>query len=177
MEHIERTVSSETVYKGKIITVTKDRAELENGAVVLREVVRHCGGVCVLAFDENGDVLFVRQYRYPYSESLLELPAGKLEQGEAPEACGFRELEEETGYRAAKLFYLGELYPSPGFLDERLYLFRAGDVSRRSQRLDEDEFLSVEKIPYERAVEMCLTGELKDAKTVTALLLYHMTKG
>ncbi len=177
MEHIERTISSEIIYKGRIITVTRDRAELENGAVVLREVVRHCGGVGILAFDENGDVLFVRQYRYPYAESLLELPAGKLEPGEAPEICGLRELEEETGYHAEKLCFMGELYPSPGFLDERLYLFMAEELSCRSQRLDEDEFLSVERIPFKKAVKMCLAGEIKDAKTVAALLLYHAKKG
>jgi ADP-ribose pyrophosphatase len=175
MEHFERTVSSELLHKGRVVSVYQDTAELENGAIVNREVVRHSGGVAVLAIHEN-NVLFVRQFRYPFAENLYELPAGKLEQGEDPAACGLRELKEETGYRAGKISPLGVIYPSPGYIDERLHVFLASDLTYEGQSLDENEFLTNIKIPYEKAIEMCLSGELKDAKTVTGLLLYHAGK-
>jgi ADP-ribose pyrophosphatase len=175
MEHFERTVSSELQFKGRVVSVFKDKAEIENGAVVSREVVRHSGGVAVLAMHEN-DVLFVRQFRYPFAENLYELPAGKLEPGEDPAACGLRELKEETGYRAEKISPLGLIYPSPGYIDERLHIFLASNLTYEGQRLDENEFLTNIKIPYEKAIAMCLSGELKDAKTVTGLLLYHAGK-
>jgi ADP-ribose pyrophosphatase len=175
MEHFERTVSSELLHKGRVVSVYRDKAELENGAIVNREVVRHSGGVAVLAIHEN-NVLFVRQFRYPFAENLYELPAGKLEPGEDPAACGLRELREETGFSAGKISPLGVIYPSPGYIDERLYIFLAEDLTFEGQKLDENEFLTNIKIPYEKAVSMCLSGELKDAKTVTGLLLYHAGK-
>jgi ADP-ribose pyrophosphatase len=175
MEHFERTVSSELLHKGRVVSVYRDKAELENGAIVNREVVRHSGGVAVLAIHED-NVLFVRQFRYPFAENLYELPAGKLEQGEDPAACGLRELKEETGYRAGKISPLGVIYPSPGYIDERLHIFLASELTYEGQNLDENEFLTNIKIPYEKAIAMCLSGELKDAKTVTGLLLYHAGK-
>jgi ADP-ribose pyrophosphatase len=175
MEHFERTVSSELLHKGRVVSVFRDKAELENGAIVNREVVRHSGGVAVLAIHEN-NVLFVRQFRYPFAENLYELPAGKLEPGEDPAECGLRELKEETGYNAGKLSPLGVIYPSPGYIDERLYIFLAESLTFVGQKLDENEFLTNIKIPYEKAIAMCLSGELKDAKTVTGLLLYHAGK-
>ena len=175
MEHFERTISSELLHRGRVVSVYQDKAELENGAVVSREVVRHSGGVTVLAI-ENGEVLFVRQFRYPFAENLYELPSGKLEPGEDPAACGLRELREETGYRAEKLSKLGVIYPSPGYIDEKLHIYFAECLTYEGQRLDENEFLTNIRIPYEKAIEMCLSGELKDAKTVTGLLLYHSGK-
>jgi ADP-ribose pyrophosphatase len=175
MEHFERTVSSELLHKGRVVSVYRDKAELENGAIVNREVVRHSGGVAVLAIHEN-NVLFVRQFRYPFAENLYELPAGKLEQGEDPAECGLRELKEETGYRAKKISPLGVIYPSPGYIDEKLHIFLASNLAYEGQSLDENEFLTNIKIPYEKAIAMCLSGELKDAKTVTGLLLYHAGK-
>jgi ADP-ribose pyrophosphatase len=175
MEHFERTVSSEQLFKGRVVSVYRDKAELENGAIVSREVVRHSGGVTILAIHEN-NVLFVRQFRYPFAENLYELPAGKLEPGEEPAACGLRELREETGYRAGKISPLGVIYPSPGYIDEKLHIFLAEELAFEGQSLDENEFLTNIKIPYEKAIEMCLSGELKDAKTVTGLLLYHAGK-
>jgi ADP-ribose pyrophosphatase len=175
MEHFERTVSSELLHKGRVVSVYRDKAELENGAIVNREVVRHSGGVAVLAIHED-NVLFVRQFRYPFAENLYEIPAGKLEQGEAPAACGLRELKEETGFRAGKISPLGVIYPSPGYIDERLHIFLASELTYEGQNLDENEFLTNIKIPYEKAIEMCLSGEIKDAKTMTGLLLYHAGK-
>lgn len=173
MEHSEKTLSSSRLYSGKILSLHVDEVELQNGNTATREVVHHNGGVCVLAVDEEDSVLFVRQFRYPYREVLLELPAGKLEAGEDPAACGLRELEEETGYIAGDYRFLARVYPSPGYLDEVLYLYLAKHLTPAQQHLDEDEFLSVEKIPLERAVAHCLDGEITDAKSLVALLKYN----
>lgn len=170
MEHFEKTLSSESIYKGRVIELRRDEVELENGSRAEREVIHHNGGVAVLALDDNGNALFVRQYRYPYGEVLLELPAGKLAVGEDPGDCGLRELREETGYIAGDYRFLGKVYPTPGYTDEILYLYVARDLVFAGQRLDEDEFLTVLKIPYKKAVEMCLSGEIKDAKTLIAIL-------
>jgi ADP-ribose pyrophosphatase len=172
LEYNEKQISSEEIFKGKIITVRLDQVELVNGKTAAREVVHHNGGVAVLALDEDENVLFVRQFRYPYGEVLLELPAGKLELGEDPAACGLRELEEETGYAAAHCESLGVAYPTPGYCDEVLYLYFAKDLTKTAQNLDEDEFLSVEKIPLEQAVAMCVDGTIKDAKTLAAILKF-----
>jgi ADP-ribose pyrophosphatase len=129
-----------------------------------------------VAVDDDGNILLVRQYRYPYAENLLEIPAGKLEKGEDPEACGIRELREETGYEAGKFTFLAEVYPTPGYTDERLHLYAAGRLAFKGQKLDSDEFLSVLKVPFEEAVEMCFGGEIKDAKSVIAILMYNQSK-
>lgn len=176
MEHFEKRLSSETLFKGNVIELRRDMVELENGSAAAREVIHHNGGVAALAIDDDGNVLFVKQFRYPYGEVLLELPAGKLNAGEDPAACGLRELEEETGYIAEDLRFLGKVYPTPGYTDEILYLYAAEKLSFKGQRLDEDEFLTVVKIPYEKAVEKCLNGEIKDGKTLIAILIHNAQK-
>lgn len=173
MEHFEKTLSSETIYKGRVVTLKLDTVELENGSSAIREVICHSGGVAVLAIDDEDNILFVRQFRYPYAAELLELPAGKLEPGEAPEACGMRELEEETGYTAKEFEFLAKAYPTPGYTDEVLHLYVAKELEATSQRLDKDEFLTVEKIPCAKAVELCMNGGIRDAKTLIAILMYH----
>lgn len=173
MEHFEKTLSSELVFKGRVLEVRNDSVELENGSVTTREVIRHNGGVAVLAVDGEENILFVRQYRYPYAEVLLELPAGKLNSGEDPEACGRRELQEETGYEAGEFTLLGVAYPTPGYTDEQLHLYAAKNLTFKGQQLDEDEFLTVLKIPYKEAVQRVLSGEIKDAKTVIAILMHN----
>ena len=171
MELKETKLSSETVYDGKIIKVQKDTVELPNGKEAVREVVRHSGGVCVCAVDGALNLFFVRQYRYPFAEEMLELPAGKLDvEGEDAYDGALRELREETGIHAADLMPLGEIYSSVGFCDESIHLYLAVNIEQGTQCLDEDEFISVEKIPLGRAVEMCLKGELRDAKTVACVL-------
>lgn len=176
MKHFEKTLSSELIFKGKIVELRRDCVELENGSTATREVIHHNGGVAALALDEDGNVLFVKQYRYPYGEVLLELPAGKLNVGEDPAACGLRELEEETGYTAGDFRILGKVYPTPGYTDELLYLYTAEKLVFKGQNLDEDEFVTVLKIPYEEAVEKCLNGEIRDAKTIIAILMYNARK-
>ena len=175
MDFEEKTISSEYLYKGRIINLRKDTALLPNGEEAVREVIEHPGGVAVAPLTEDGDLLMVRQFRYPYKEVVLEVPAGKLSAGEIPLECGKRELQEETGATAQEYINLGILYPSPGYVNEKIYLYLAMDLTFGEQNLDEDEFLSVESIPLERAVDMALSGEITDAKTLAIVLkIYAM---
>lgn len=161
----EKTVNKNYIYKGRIINVRRDDAELPNGRPCIREVVEHNGGVCVAALTDNDELLFVRQFRYPYMEVIPELPAGKLELGEDPFESGKRELEEETGFIADEYRDMGKFYPSPGYCGEIIHLYAAKKLSYKNQNLDEDEFLDVEKIPLDKAVEMVLSNEIRDGKT------------
>lgn len=170
MSHFEKTMHSQDVFVGRVIHVTNDEVELENGNTAMREVVGHPGGVCVAALTENEELLFVRQFRYPYKEVLLELPAGKLEKGQTPLENGKRELLEETGAIGREYMTLGKLYPSPGYCGEIIHLYFCRVDHYEDQQPDEDEFLDFVKIPLKKAVEMVLNGELPDAKTQTAVL-------
>jgi ADP-ribose pyrophosphatase len=166
----EKTINKNYVYTGKIINVRRDDAALPNGKPCIREVVEHSGGVCIAALTDECELLFVRQFRYPYMQVIPELPAGKLEKGEDPFDSGKRELEEETGCIADEYFDLGKFYPSPGYCGEIIHLYAAKKLHKTKQNLDEDEFLSVEKIPLEKAVEMILSNEIRDGKTQAAVL-------
>jgi len=166
----EEQLSSEYFYKGKIINMRRDKALLPDGSEAFREVVEHPGGVCVAALTDEREVLFVRQFRYPYFEEVLEIPAGKRDPGEEPLDCGKRELKEETGAVASRYIDLGRLYPTPGYTNEVIYMYGAMGLEFQEQTPDEDEFLAVERIPLEKAVEMVMNGELPDAKTQAAIL-------
>ena len=171
MDLTERTLRREEKFRGKIVTVHVDTVELPNGGTALREVADHPGGVAVLALDGENRVLAVTQYRYPFGRTLLEIPAGKLDHpGEDPYAAGLRELKEETGAVPGKYESLGRILPSPGCYGEILHLYLAQDLRMEEQRLDEDEFLNVERIPFDEMVRRCLSGEIEDAKTVAAVL-------
>ena len=176
MNLTEKTLTSKTIYEGRIINLKVDTALLPNGSEAGREYVTHPGGVCVAALTDKNEILAVRQYRYPYGEVLLEIPAGKRDKsGEDPLCCGKRELKEETGAEAGNYYPLGILYPSPGYCDEKIYMFAATDLSYGECNPDDDEFLEVEKIPIEKFVDMILSGEITDAKTQAAVLkLYTM---
>lgn len=176
MNLIEKQLSKEYRYRGRIINLRVDRARLPNGAEATREVVEHPGGVCVVPLTDNGEVLFVRQFRYPYSEVVLEVPAGKRDKDEDPLECGKRELQEETGAKAEQFRYLGELYPSPGYCGEIIHMYVATGLHFGKTHPDEDEFLEPERIPLEQAVQMVLDGEIKDAKTQAALLKVYLLK-
>ena len=166
----EKKLSREEIFKGPVVHLVVDRVELENGHETSREVVEHPGGVCVAALTEKNELLFVRQFRYPYGEVVLELPAGKLEKGSTPLENGKRELKEETGATGFGYLSLGKLYPSPGYTSEiiHLYFCRVGNFGEMEP--DDDEFLEVERIPLEKAVEMVLNNEIPDSKTQTAVL-------
>lgn len=166
----EKRIDGEVKFNGKIISVVTDRIELADGQPAYREVVRKNGGVCVVPMTDNGEIIFVNQFRYPYAEVVKEVPAGKLEKDEDPLECGLRELSEETGYVANKVVSLGVFYPSPGIMDEKLYMYYVSDLTLGEAHLDEGEFLTVEKIPLEDAVQMILDGKILDGKTQTAVL-------
>ncbi len=176
MPHFEKTISSKEIFSGKVIRVCHDDVILENGKSAKREVVYHNGGVCVLPLTESSEVLFVKQFRYPYRQEVLEIPAGKLEKGEDPLESGKRELLEEVGAAADKITFLGELYPSPGYCGEIISMYLAEDLSFAEQSLDEDEFLDVVKIPLSEAVKMVMENKIPDAKTQTAILKTYLLK-
>ena len=170
MNLTEKTVSQEYFFRGRVINMRRDDIELPNGAPAIREVVEHPGGVCIAALTDEKELLFVRQYRYPYSEVLLEIPAGKLNRGEDPLEAGKRELQEETGAAATEYISLGKLYPSPGYCDEIIHMYLATGLSYGEMNPDEDEFLEVERIPLDKAAKMVLNNEITDAKTQAAIL-------
>lgn len=166
----EKTLSSEQKFDGKIVKLYVDSVELEDGKKSFREVIKHPGGVCVLPMDEEGNVLFVRQFRYPHKKVLLEIPAGKLEYGENPSECGIRELKEETGCTCDRYEYLGSLIPTPAYCGEVIHMYLARGLHYGEQMLDSGEFLDIEKIPLDRAVEMIMNNEIEDSKTQIAVL-------
>lgn len=166
----ERKLSSETVYDGKIIKVTKDTVSLEDGKETLREVVHHPGGACVVPVTDDGEVILVRQYRYPHGTETLEVPAGKLEYGEDPMECGKRELLEETGATADAIYSLGQLLPTPAYDKEVIYMYLAQGLHFEEQKLDEGEFLDIVKMPLQKAVKLVMQDKIRDAKTQIALM-------
>lgn len=171
MDLTERTLSSQVLYDGVIVKLRKDAAQLPNGARTGREVVEHPGGVGVVALDGDGNVLVVRQFRYPLGEVLLEIPAGKLDHpGENHLAAGKRELSEETGAEAGRWTYLGFLHASPGFSTEVIHLYLAEELTFGTCHPDEGEFLTAERIPLEELTAMALDGRLTDAKSVAGVL-------
>ena len=170
MDYTERPVGSVEKYKGVIVRVRLDDAELYTGKVVKREVVEHPGGVTILPVDEEGNCTMVRQFRYPFGRMMLEAPAGKLEYGEDHRECAVRELSEETGFSADELIYLGGFYTSPGFSSELLHIYLALGLHAGESHLDEGEFLNVEKIPLQQLSDMVMANEIEDAKTIIAIL-------
>lgn len=166
----EETCSEELLYEGRIIRVHVDEVLLENGKTAKREVVDHPGGVTVVVLTPENQFLFVRQFRYPYREVLLELPAGKLEPGEDPFLAMKREQLEETGTTGTDYHYLGEIYPSPGYCGEVIRLWTCRLDTLGKSRPDEDEFLETQAIPAVRALEMVMAGEIPDAKTQIGIL-------
>jgi ADP-ribose pyrophosphatase len=166
----ESPVEENTVYRGIIVNVRRDQAQLVDGSITGREVVEHPGGVAVFAVDDEERVVMVRQFRYPMGEVLLELPAGKLEPGEDPRACALRELEEETGVVPEELWSMGCSYSSPGIFTERIHLYVARGLRQGVARPDDGEFLTVERIPLRELLEMIEDNRLPDGKSMVGIL-------
>lgn len=173
---VERQVGSTVVYRGNVLTLRVDDVELPSGKRSRREVVEHPGGVAVVAVDRDGSVILVRQYRYPVRSALWEIPAGKLDPGEDPRECAARELEEETGYRAAVLEEVVPFYTSPGFCDEALHLFFARGLTAGEDRPEEDEIIETRRVPRAGLDEMIARGEIRDGKTLLGLFV-AMSRG
>lgn len=169
MEFMEKTINSELIFDGRVVKLYKDSVELSTGQKTFREVVKHSGGVVILAFKED-KILLVKQFRYPMKEVMLELPAGKLEHGEDPFEAAKRELEEETGYCANKWTDLGYVYTSPGYSDEKLYLYKAEDLEFTHCHPDEGEIIQAFEYKYDDVLKMIDNGQINDAKTLCALL-------
>jgi len=166
-----RILSHRRVYDGKILSLELDEIQEEGGAKALREVVRHRGSVAAIPVDDQGRVVLVRQYRHPVGEALWEVPAGILEKGESPEQAVRREVEEEVGRRAGHVERLAVFHPTPGFCDEVLHLFRATALQEAPLHPDEDEVLEVKWYTLDEARALLRAGEVKDAKTIIALLM------
>lgn len=173
MQLEEKTVRKNYIYRGKIINVRCDDAELPNGRPCRREIVEHPGGACVLCV-KDGKVALVKQFRYAYGEAIYEIPAGKLNEGEDPMLAAERELGEETGMIADDLVLRFVLYPTPGYTNEKIFIYEALGVREGKQHLDEGEFLNVEFVPIEDALEMVENGVICDAKTIVALQRYAL---
>ncbi|MBR3630773.1 MAG: NUDIX hydrolase [Oscillospiraceae bacterium] len=173
MAHLsEKKLDSKLIFDGRILRVELDTVELEDGTHATRELVRHPGGVCVLAVTEQEEILLVRQLRYPYQEVTAEIPAGKLEYGEDPEACGRRELLEECGCTPDSFTYLGKVYPTPAYTSEVIRMYLAKGLHFSSQSLDAGEFLDVERVPFEEALRRVMHDEIPDSKSQIAILRY-----
>ncbi len=168
---IEKMKSSEVKFTGGIITVKSDEVYLENGNVAKRDVCMHPGGVCVLPIDDEQNVYLVKQFRYVFDSVIMEIPAGKFDKrAEDALECGKRELLEETGITASEMISLGQIYPSVGFLDEVIHIYLAKGLTFGEANPDEDEFVDVVKMPFSELLEMVMKNEVKDAKTVVAVL-------
>ncbi len=167
----ETPVSTELIYDGEVLHLYKDVSTLPNGEPATREYIRHIGAICVVPLTKEGEVICVKQYRYPFADVLLEIPAGKRDTfDEDPNETVVRELREETGAVSGKLTYLGVCYPSPAILDEKIYMFLAEDLTFGETDRDEDEFIDLVRIPFAELKSMVLNGEIPDAKTQLAVL-------
>jgi ADP-ribose pyrophosphatase len=162
---------SEKVFQGRAFAVRADTLILPDGRETRFDIVDHIGSVIIVPFDAKGRLLFVRQYRHAAGIDLLELPAGTLDEGEDPQACARREVREETGMAADRLELLGGFYLAPGYSTEYMHVYLATDLHYNPLQADVDEFLSVEKIPLAKALEMCTSGKILDSKSLAAILL------
>jgi len=173
----ETKLSRNDIYEGSIVHLVVDKVLLPNGTTSKREVILHNGAVCVVPITDDGEIIMERQFRYPFNSVIWEIPAGKLDKNEtSPLEGAMRELREETGYTASNFKFIGIYYPSPAILSEKIYMYVATGLKEGERDLDEDEFLDVVKVPFEKVVDMILDGEIPDGKTQTAVLKAKLLK-
>jgi ADP-ribose pyrophosphatase len=167
----EKTIRSEKIFSGNVISLFLEDVELPNGKTSKREIVKHPGAVAILAITDENKIVMVEQYRKALERTIVEIPAGKLEKGEEPASCARRELEEETGYGCGSLEWLTSFYTSPGFSDEIVHIYLAKGLEKieNSASLDEDEFVNVEEMTLEEALQSIKEQKIYDAKTIFAV--------
>jgi len=174
----EEILQREYLYRGRVLNLRLDQVRLPTQQIVAREIVEHRGAVAIVALDGRKRVLLVRQYRSGAERELLEIPAGTLEENEAPALCAARELKEETGYHAAQWKAMGHFYSSPGICTEKMFLFLARRLTRGPASPEEDELIRAEFVPFARALKMIERGEIVDGKTIVGLLrVWKLLKG
>ena len=167
----EKQTSSTQIFDGKVLHVRLDGITLPNGEPATREYCHHNGAVCVIPVTDEGEIICVRQFRYPFHEALIEIPAGKLDApDEDPTEAALRDLREETGAKCERLTYMGLYYPSPAILDEKIYMYLAEGLTFGETDFDEDEFLEIVRIPVDELCQAILKGEIRDGKTQAAVL-------
>jgi ADP-ribose pyrophosphatase len=169
MDFNEKTIKENYLYNGKILNLKKDEVELPDGKSAVREMVEHSGGSAILC-EKDGKILLVKQFRYPYKEVIYEIPAGKLNPGEDPSETAIRELEEEGGVKAERVVKMFDVYPTPAYTNEIIRIYRAEGLKETEIHLDEDEFLTGKWFTLDELRKMMQTGEIKDGKTLIALL-------
>lgn len=167
-------MSSKNIYKGRVVTLNLDTVTLPNGQTVSLEIVRHPGASAVVPLKDDGTVILIRQFRHAAGGFIYEIPAGTLKDGETPETCAARELEEEIGYRAADFEHLTSILPAPGYTDEVIHIYRGTGLTKSVQSLDHDEVLEVVEMPLEQAVGEIAKGRIRDSKTIIGLQLVYM---
>ena len=177
MDQEEKTVKKNLIYDGKILQLYNDEIVTPSGKTAYREYVNHHGGASILPVDDEGNIYLVEQFRYAYKQLLLEILAGKLEKGEDALVCARRELKEEIGADCKDIKFIDLIYPTPGYTNEPLHIFLATGLTFGDTNWDDDEYLNIKKIPFDKAVQMVKDGEIKDGKTVIAILRYALFKG
>lgn len=177
MNFYEKTLEEHEIYKGKIINVVKQKVKLPNGKESFREIVRHPGAVAIVAYKDEKKLLLIKQFRKAIDKEIFEIPAGKIKKGEEAKNSALRELEEETGYKAENIEYLGKIVTSPGFSDEYIYIYKAFNLYKGNEGMqDEDEFIDLTEIHIDKLKEYIKNGNIIDGKTISAIMMDTLSK-
>ncbi len=166
----EKTIFSENIFKGKLLDVRKDTVTLPNNEMGFREWIKHHGASCSVTLLSENKIILLKKYRYPIREETIEIPAGKIDSGEDPEKCAYRELEEETGYKAKELTLLTSFYPAIGFANEKIWIYLAKNLVKSNSNTDKDEFVETISVDLNIALDMVAQGMIKDSKTIIGLM-------